>query len=147
MSTVKFDKFAQEGNEFINELSDELGHPEDQQQVLTALRAVLHSLRDRITISESFDVISQLPMMLKALYVEQWKYQEKPNKFDSVEEFKNDVKERQKKYGEDQFDWGISTEDIIVRTIGKLGKYIDKGQMKHIEEQLPKELKSLITSV
>lgn len=147
MSTVKFDKFAQEGNQFINELSDELGHSQDQQQVLTALRAVLHSLRDRITISESFDVISQLPMMLKALYVEQWKYQEKPNKFDSIEEFKNDVKERQKKYGEDQFDWGLSTEDIIARTIGKLGKYLDEGQMKHIEEQLPKELKSLITSV
>lgn len=144
MSTVKFDKFAQEGNQFIHELSDELGHPEDQQQVLIALRAVLHSIRDRITISESFDVISQLPMMLKALYVEQWKYQEKPNKFDSIEDFKNDIKTRQEKYGETRFDWSLSTEDIIGRIIGKLGKYLDKGQLKHIEEQMPQEIKSLI---
>lgn len=144
MSTVKFDKFAQEANEFINELSEELGHPESKEQVLIAFRAVLHSIRDRITIGESLDVISQLPMMLKALYVEQWKYQEKPNKFDSIEEFKNNVKKRQEKYGEKQFDWSLSTEDIIARIIGKLGKYLDEGQLKHIEKQMPQEIKTLI---
>ncbi|UII31792.1 DUF2267 domain-containing protein [Fulvivirga ulvae] len=145
MSTVKFDKFAQEGNQFIHELSNELGHPQDEQQVLIVLRAVLHTIRDRITISESLDLISQLPMMLKALYVEQWKYQEKPNKFDTLEGLKNDIKQRQEKYGENRFDWELSTEDIFAKTIEKLSKYLDEGQLKHIEEQLPHEIKFLVT--
>lgn len=144
MSNVKFDKYVQEANEFINELSEELGHPESQEQTVMALRAVLHTIRDRITIAESFDLMSQLPMVLKALYVEQWKYHDKPKEFTSVEEFKNEVKERQNKYGESRYDWELSTEEIISRVINKLRKYIDEGQLKHIEEQMPAEIKPLL---
>lgn len=144
MSNVKFDKFAQEANEFINELATELGHPDNQEQTLIVLRSVLHSIRDRITIGESFDLLSQLPIMLKGIYVEGWKYHEKPNTIRSLEEFKNDIKARQEKYGERQFDWDLSTEEIVSKTINKLRRYLTEGQIKHIEGQLPAEVKPLL---
>lgn len=144
MSNVKFDKFAQEANEFINELATELGHPENQEQTLIVLRSVLHSIRDRITIGESFDLLSQLPILLKGIYVEGWKYHEKPNTIRSLEEFKNDIKARQEKYGERQFDWDLSTEEIVSKTINKLRRYLDEGQIRHIEDQLPAEVKPLL---
>lgn len=144
MSHINFNKFAEEANGFINELAEELGHPENQEQTLIVLRAVLHTLRDRITISESFDVISQLPMILKGIYVEQWKYHEKPEKFSTIEEFKNEVKERQHLYGETRFNWDMPTEEIIAKTFNKLRKYLDEGQLRHIEDQMPAELKPLI---
>lgn len=144
MSKVKFDKFAQEANEFINELSAELGHEDNQEQTLIVLRSVLHAIRDRITIGESFNVLAQLPLILKGIYVEDWKYHDKPNKIRDLEGFKNDIKSRQEKYGETQFDWEMSTEEIVSKTIGKLRRYLDKGQLRHIEDQLPAEIKPLV---
>lgn len=37
------------------------------------LRAVLQTLRDRISMSESLDLMSQLPAAPKIVYVEDWK--------------------------------------------------------------------------
>ncbi|RDV14542.1 DUF2267 domain-containing protein [Pontibacter diazotrophicus] len=139
-----FDKFAQEGNEYLNELAADMGHPEEKGQTYILLRSVLHVLRDRITISESFHVLSQLPMFLRGIYVEQWEYREKPLKIDSLEEFKEAVKQEQAKFGERQFDWGQSTEDLISMILTSLGtRYLTEGQLQHIATQMPKEIQPL----
>lgn len=139
-----FDKFAQEGNEYLNELAADLGHPEEMGQTYILLRSVLHVVRDRIMISESFHVLSQLPMFLRGLYVEHWEYRETPLKIDSLEEFKNAVKQEQAKLGEQQFDWGQSTEDLISMILTSLGvHYLTEGQLQHIASQMPKDLQPL----
>lgn len=86
---LNFNKYAQEGNEFLKELAVELGHPEEINRTAIILRSVLHLFRDRITISESFDFLSQLPMFLKGIYVENWKYSEKPLRIKNLTEFKH----------------------------------------------------------
>jgi len=91
-----FDKYLHEINAFIDELAENFGHMEDKNQTIRLLKATLHTLRDKITIGESLDLISQFPMMLKALYVEQWKYSDKPPfDFSDTEGFKEEVKRRQ----------------------------------------------------
>lgn len=139
-----FDKFAQEGNEYLNELAADMGHPEEKGQTYILLRSVLHVLRDRITISESFHVLSQLPMFLRGIYVEQWEYREKPLKIDSLQEFKDAVKQEQAKFGERQFDWSQPTEDLISMILTSLGtRYLTEGQLQHIATQMPKEIQPL----
>lgn len=141
---LNFEKYAQEGNEFLNELARELGHPEERDAASRILRAVLHNLRDRIEIAESFNLLSQLPMFLKAVYVEQWRYHEKPQRIKSMEAFKEEVKKEQAGLGEREFGWDISTEDIIKTVIHCLGKYVTPGQLQHIKANLPQELKEII---
>lgn len=141
---INFDKFAQEGKEYINTLAADLGHPEEKGQTAILLRAVLHTLRDRITVSESLNLLEQLPMFLKGIYVEHWKYKEKPLKLRSMEEFKNAVKEEQAKIGERQFDWNQSTEDLISMVLTSLGtRYFSEGQLEDIALQMPEELRQL----
>ena len=140
---LQFDKHAQEANLFINDLADKLGHPDERGRSGILLRSVLHSLRDTITISESFNLISQLPMFLKGLYVDNWKYAEKPERIKSVEEFKNKVKEKQDEYGEQEFDWEKSTEDLIRQVLEHLSQYITEGEAEDIISQLSAELKPL----
>jgi uncharacterized protein (DUF2267 family) len=36
------------------------------------LRAVLHNLRDRLTINEAADLGDQLPMLIRGIYYEAW---------------------------------------------------------------------------
>ncbi len=55
--SLNFQKYAQEGQSFINDLAKELGHPEEVARTGIVLRAVLHTLRERITISESFHLL------------------------------------------------------------------------------------------
>lgn len=141
---INFDKFAQEGKDYINTLAADLGHPEEKGQTAILLRAVLHTLRERITISESLNLLEQLPMFLKGIYVEHWKYREKPLKLKSVEEFKEAVKQEQAKIGERQFDWNQSTEDLIKMVFTSLGtRYLSEGQLKDIAIQMPEELREL----
>ncbi|PRY11343.1 uncharacterized protein (DUF2267 family) [Pontibacter ummariensis] len=139
-----FDKFSQEANEYIKHLAENMGHPGEEEKTLIVVRAVLHALRDRITISESFHVLSQLPMILRGIYVDQWQYREEPLKIENLEAFKEVVKQEQAKYGETEFDWGQHTEDLISMVLTSLGtRYLTEGQLQHIATQMPKDLQPL----
>ncbi|MFP4443825.1 MAG: DUF2267 domain-containing protein [Spirochaetia bacterium] len=109
------------------------------------LRAVLHTLRDRISMTENLDLLAQLPMYIKAIYVDDWKYKEKPDRLKSIADFADKVKEHQKKYGETDFDWPESTEEIIKKTLGFIKKnYVTEGEMEDIKTNMPEELRTLI---
>lgn len=143
---MNFEKYAQEGNEFVNKLASRLGHPEEKATTMIILRSVFAAIRNSITVSESLDFISQMPMMLKALYVDQWKYREKPERINSIEDFKTRVKLEQIKFGESQFDWPEHTEDIIRTVISCLQEYVDEGQMEHVRNMMSKEVQPLFTT-
>ena len=143
MAAINFDKFAQEGNAFLNQLAADLGHADDKNQTAILLRSSLHVLRDRITISESFHLLAQLPMFLKALYVEQWKYREYPLVIESLEEFEREVEKEQAKFGETRFDWQESTADIVRTIFNSLGRYWSEGEIEDVLTQLPLSLKPL----
>lgn len=140
---INFDKYAEEGKLFVNNLAEELGHPEEISRTGIVLRAVMHSLRERITISESLHFLSQLPMFLKAIYVDQWKYREKPLDLNTVEDFKEEVKQHQMQYGEQEFSWSKSTEEIIRIVFAELNTYVTEGEFEDIIAQMPKDLKGL----
>ncbi len=140
---LNFEKYANEGNAFINELASNLGHPEETARTGIILRAVFHTIREKLSIGESFNLISQLPMFLKGIYVDNWEYNEKPSDIKKVEAFKDEVKRLQDLYGEQKFDWEVSTEEIIKIVISTLGKYISEGEIEDIITQMPKGLKEL----
>ena len=141
---LNFDKYAQEGNTFINNLAKELEHPEETGRTGMVLRAVLHSLRERITMSESLHLLSQLPMFLKAIYADNWKFREKPLRINTKDEFITEVEDYQKQFGEQDFNWEKSTEEIIKIVFRTLDTYVSKGEFQDITDQLPKELKDLL---
>lgn len=142
---LNFDKFCQEANAFIGKLAQRLGYPEEKKRTMIVLRAVLHTIRDRITMAESLDLISQLPMILKAVYVEQWKYSEKPPlQYETLEEMKRKIKHEQMRLGERQFDWQLSTEEIMSTVIDCLGDYLTQGQINDLRDQMPKEVKDYV---
>jgi len=140
---LNFNKYAEEGNRFVNNLAEELGHPEEISRTGIVLRAVMHSLRERITVSESLHFLSQLPMFLKAIYVDEWKYREKPLDLNTVEDFKEEVKLHQMQYGEQEFNWSKSTEEIIKTVFAALNTYVSEGEFEDIIAQMPKDLKEL----
>src|SRR5690606_979856 len=113
-SNMSFDKFAQDAHNYLNDLAEELGHPEEKQRVLIIWRSVMHTVRDRIHLGESFQIIDPLPMIFKGIFVENWKFSEKPRlQYESLEQMKTEVKKLQAQKGEEDFPWKKSTEEII----------------------------------
>ncbi|MFW6043972.1 MAG: DUF2267 domain-containing protein [Marinilabiliaceae bacterium] len=139
---IHFNKYAEEGNAFINHLAKNLGHPKETSRTSIILRAVLHAFRDRITIAESFNLLSQLPMFIKAIYVEGWKYREHPVKFNK-EEFLEEIKRHQDQLGENEFPWKESTEEIVKTVINELRTFVSKGEIDDILAQLPDDFREL----
>ena len=140
--SINFNKYAEEGNAFINHLAKNLGHPEETGRTGIILRAVLHALRERITIPESFNLLSQLPMFIKVIYVENWKYSEHPVKFNK-DEFLDEVKRHQDQLGENEFPWEESTEEIVKTVINELRSFVSKGEIDDILAQLPEDFREL----
>jgi uncharacterized protein (DUF2267 family) len=142
---LHFDKYAHEGNEFIHHLAKELGHQDNIGQTGIILRAVLHAFRDRITVSESLSFAAQLPMFLKAIYMDNWKYKEKPERIRTMDEFAKYVEEEQAKYGESKFNWEKSTTEIIEIVLSTLRKrYLSKGELEDVYAQLPEDIEQVL---
>ncbi len=144
-SNLNFESFAQDAHHYVNELAQELGHPEEKSRVLKIWRAVMHNVRDRIHLGESFQLMDPLPMIFKGIYVENWKYTEKPPlDYSTLEEMKTQVKDLQARYGEEDFPWKKSTEDIIAITLGSLRKFLKGNQLEEVINQMPKEIKEFL---
>jgi uncharacterized protein (DUF2267 family) len=69
---LDFEKYAMKGNEFLNKLSANLGNV-DRSHASRILKNTFRVLRNHITPEESLQLISQLPMALKSIYVDGWK--------------------------------------------------------------------------
>ncbi|MDX1642558.1 MAG: DUF2267 domain-containing protein [Balneolaceae bacterium] len=144
-SNLELEKYVHETHDYINQLAEDLGHPEEPRRAMIIWKAVMHTIRDRIQISESFDLISPLPMILKGMYTLGWKYHETPPlNYETMEQMKTEVKAHQNKYGESEFDWSKGTEEIISITLDSLERYFSDGQMDHIRNQLPQEVQPVV---
>ncbi len=144
-SNLELEKYLHETNDYFNQLAEDLGHPEERQRAMIIWRAVMHTIRDRIQISESLDLISPFPMILKGMYVNGWKYHDAPPyDFETLEQMKTQVKALQNEYGESEFDWSKGTDEIISITLDSLERYVTECQMEHVRGQLPENVEEVV---
>jgi uncharacterized protein (DUF2267 family) len=142
---LKFEKYAQDGQHFVNKLASQLGHPEEKGRTGIVLRAVLHALRDRLTVGESLHLLASMPMALKGVYVDGWKYRDKPLAIKSMDDLVAEVEAHQREYGERDFSWDKSTEDIIHIVLMSLREFVPDQEYEHMISQFPKELKEIFS--
>ena len=139
---MNFNKYVQDAEAFINEVALELGHPNDKAKAASVLRSVLHAFRDRITPVESWQLIAQLPMLIKAIYVDGWKigngnYRESRNFGDFIEAFRE--ADLQQAYISD-----YEAKEAIQAVFRILKKHVSQGEIFDIIAVLPTEMKSLL---
>jgi uncharacterized protein (DUF2267 family) len=133
-----FDTTIEKTNIVLKDIEDAYGWPKERrQQSYDALRAVLHALRDRLTVDEAADLGAQLPMLVRGLYYEGWDPSKAPVKMDK-EEFLDRVRQ--------QFRYEVEggVELLVTRVLDALRRYVTEGEWDEVRSSLPQDLRRLV---
>ena len=140
--SLDFEKYAAKGNELLNVLAEDLNVPRDKAGRI--LRSVLHVLRNHISIDESFQVLSQLPMALKGVYVDQWNPSEEYHRIHKLEEFFDEVRKEDKGLAGYDFGNNQKAKEAVSAVFKALTYYLSEGEVEDFIAMLPVELKKFI---
>jgi uncharacterized protein (DUF2267 family) len=138
------EKIIQKGNEFLNEIATALGNPDDQDHAYRVLSAVFNALRNRITVEESVHLIAQLPMLIKAFYVDGWKISSNQRSSSTLEGFLECVKDQNPRTAGRDFGNNEDTRKAVEAVIKVLKNYVTEGEINHIKAQLPEEIAEIL---
>lgn len=123
-------------NEWLGELMQQLGW-DDRHRAYHAMRAVLHTLRDRLPVNEAVDLGAQLPMIIRGFYYEGWRTAGKPVKERSRDQFLAHVT--------DAFLFDTEADSVeIARAVFKvLSTRVSPGEIDDIKQALPGGVREL----
>ena len=138
--TINFDKYALTGKTFVKHLASELGNEDDTSRAGRVLRATLHVLRDQSSPEEAMQFISQLPMFIKAIFVDGWNPASNKGRVRRVEQFTMAVRE---KVGGDDFFGHEDCMEAVQSVIRVLGEYVSDGEMEDMIRTIPEGLREL----
>ena len=141
---MNFNKYAEKGNLILAEISEQLGIEENRERSYRILRAVLHVLRERLPVQESFHLMAQLPLVLKGVYADGWKYHDKPNrKIRDLTSFVREMVREDYPAGHHDFMTVKDAENAVRAVITVLRRHIAAGEADDIENALPADLKEI----
>lgn len=128
-----FETTLHKTNLWFKEIMDEM-HWEDRHQAYLALRAVLHTLRDRLSPEEAAQLGAQLPLLVRGIYYEGWTPTGKPTKERHQAQFLEKIA------GYFSKEPHIDAAGIARAVFHVLDRHISEGELKDVKHTLPKEL-------
>lgn len=135
MATAALVQTTQKTNVWLKELARELSW-DDPDMVFHALRAVMHQLRDRLPLIEATQLASQLPMLIRGCYYENWVPKNGPEHL-NAEAF---VVRIATKFPADST---IDPEAVVRAVFSVISCHISAGEVNDVKSCLPEDLRNL----
>lgn len=130
---------VQTTHEWLSELMEHTGR-DDEPKAWAMLRAVLHVLRDRLTVEQCAHLSAQLPRVVRGMYFEGWKPASQPTRLRSRDEFVQAVADELSGHP------AIDPNQAIDGTLHLLDRRISPGELGKIKAMLQPELRELWAS-
>jgi uncharacterized protein (DUF2267 family) len=130
-----FDETIHKTNSWLKEIAQQLGL--ERRAAYQVLRAVLHCLRDRLTVNEAADLGDQLPMLVRGIYYEAWHPAGKPEKIRSLDDFLDAITSRLPPQQP------VDTESAARAVFWTLENHVSPGEIRDVIDTLPKEIRAL----
>lgn len=131
-----FEKSVQKSMNWLGELAEKDG-VQNKEEAYVILRAVLQTLRDRLTVEECAHFASQLPSAIRGVYYDGWKPTQVPVKY-NLSEFMQAVRERCA-----NIDGDLDEEAVISSVFDLLQRHVSEGEIEDIKGMLPKSFDAL----
>ncbi len=136
-----FEATIHKSNEWLSTIMRRL-HWDDRYRAWAALRAVLHVLRDRLTVDEAASLGAQLPLLIRGAYYEGWSPNGKPERIKHDAEFVRRVSAQMRGYHEVIDDM----EEVTRVVLDTLTDHVSVGEADHLARVLPKEIGQLLVA-
>jgi uncharacterized protein (DUF2267 family) len=130
-----FDETVHKTNAWLKEIMETLGP--DRHRAYQALRAVLHTLRDRLTINEAAQLGDQLPMLVRGIYYEAWRPAVMPEKIRSLDEFLEKISTH---FAHTR---PIGADDAARAVFQVLDRHVSPGEIQDVVQTLPQDVRAL----
>ena len=139
---LDFEKYATKGNEFIRLVSLELEVPRDMAGRIT--RSVLHALRNRFSHQESFQLMAQLPMAIKAIYVDGWRFSKVQTRIRHITDLLDEVRLEDGKLS--GYDFGNNSNALraVKAVFTSISSFVSAGQLSDLMLSLPLQVRTFL---
>jgi uncharacterized protein (DUF2267 family) len=139
MSTLEIlGRSTQATHIWVKQASEEL-HWSDERRCFLALRAVLHALRDRLTIEEAVQLGAQLPTFIRGSYYDGWKPKKSPVRDSTRYGFLGQIQAAFSRTHDPHVD-SIHIARAIFRL---LSKKVSEGEINDVRSTLPHDVRDL----
>jgi uncharacterized protein (DUF2267 family) len=130
-----FDKTIQTTNIWLDEIMAEIGP--DRQIAWHVLGTVLRALRDRVPLELSAHFASQLPLIVRGAYFDQFRVLREPLTFRTQDEFIAFVQQGL------QGIRPVNARNAIIAVLNVVSRHVTRGQCEKMREALPSEMQVL----
>jgi uncharacterized protein (DUF2267 family) len=135
-NVAALDRTMKQTEAWLGHIAREMGW-EDPQQSYTALRAVLHTLRDRLPPDEAVNLAAQLPMLVRGFYFEGWHPSDRPLRYRDKDEFLARVRSQAPKLAEEE------TERAVAVVFHELFRELDWDEVQERGDATPEDVREL----
>jgi uncharacterized protein (DUF2267 family) len=133
-----FDTTVHKTNRILRAIEESYGWPKERRnQSYNALRAVLHALRDRLTVDEAAQFAAQLPMLVRGIYYDGWDPSRVPKKMHR-DDFLHQIRTQM------PYEVEGGTEGLVQTVTQALRLYITDGEWKDIKAEMPGDLVAML---
>lgn len=131
------ERSAEKASLWLKDIADELGE-DDRQYAYRVLRAVLHVLRERLTIDVAAKLGAQLPTLIRGIYYEDWDPSRTPMPPYTVDTFLEHVVSEGRLSGETEASAAVTAVAAVLR------KRLVLDEIDAIMAVMPEKLRVLI---
>lgn len=130
-----FDRTLQATHIWLNEIGDRIGP--DKQRSYHALRAVLHALRDRLTVEEAAHLAAEMPLLVRGIFYEGFRPAHMPRAIDSEAAFLERIEQELNDIGP------LAPRDAAAAVFAVLERHVSAGEMAQVRRMLPRDIRRL----
>jgi uncharacterized protein (DUF2267 family) len=130
-----FDKTLQTTHTWLDELMQELGP--DRKVAWHVLGAVLRAIRDRVPLDLSAHFGSQLPLLVRGVYYDQFRPTDLPKRSRSLDEFLEGVG---KELANSR---PVDVRDATSAVFRILSRHVNQAQIEKVRHALPEEMRAI----
>ena len=138
MRVDAIERTVQKTHVWLHEISAGL-KVDDERTAYHALRAVLHAIRDRLTVEDAVALGAQLPLLVRGIYFEGWHPHGKPLRVRKAEEFLQLVAD----YLAQDAEIELEPRRAIDAVFGTLHAHADSGAVEKLFHALPPDIQSV----
>ncbi len=131
------ERSAEKAHIWLKEVAAQLGD-DDRHYAYRALRAVLHTLRDRLTVDVAAKLAAQLPTLIRGVYYEDWDPSNTPLPIHDVDTFLEHVVSEGRFSGETEASVAVTAVTAVLRA------HVTPGEIDDIVAVFPEKLRIFV---